>query len=88
MKILSIFVIEIFDITIPFSTILLIFGILGSLAMLIYIGILLVLIRRKKNNQKVIKTELQKQLNLIDDEIISIINDLKHEKIDLQKEGD
>ncbi|AGJ90801.1 TIGR04561 family membrane protein [Mycoplasma putrefaciens] len=88
MKIWSIFVIEIFDITIPFSTILLIFGILGSLAMLIYIGILLVLIRRKKNNQKVIKTELQKQLNLIDDEIISIINDLKHEKIDLQKEGD
>ncbi|AJM71821.1 TIGR04561 family membrane protein [Mycoplasma yeatsii] len=78
--------IEIFGINVNFITILTIFILIGSLTLIGYLIILLIWSRRRKNDTKLRKTELQKQLNYIDDEIVSIIENIKQEKSQQQEE--
>ncbi|EOA07451.1 TIGR04561 family membrane protein [Mycoplasma yeatsii] len=78
--------IEIFGINVNFITILTIFILIGSLTLIGYLMILLIWSRRRKNDTKLRKTELQKQLNYIDDEIVSIIENIKQEKSQQQEE--
>ncbi|UWD35376.1 TIGR04561 family membrane protein [Mycoplasma cottewii] len=78
--------VEIFGINVNFITILTIFILIGCLTLIGYLMILLIWFRRRKNDTKLKKTELQKQLNYIDDEIVSIIENIKQEKSQQQEE--
>ncbi|KNG79275.1 TIGR04561 family membrane protein [Mycoplasma sp. HU2014] len=78
--------IEIFGINVNFITILSIFIFIGCFTLMGYLIILFVSFRRRKSNTKLKKTEIQKQLNYIDDEIVSIIENIKQEKSQLQEE--